>query len=174
MGNVLGRLATLLKHQWLRGSALPSSLRNGAMERLAARVFQSESRHSGQIRICLEVALPWRYAWHQKRARERALSLFGSLRVWDTEDNNGVLIYLLLADRSIEIVADRALARHVPQPVWEALIARMADMLRSQHFEEALNQAVDEISALLELHCPGLARAGNELPDRPVVASSAL
>jgi uncharacterized membrane protein len=174
MGSLFDRLARLLKHQWLGSGRLPRSLRGGAMQRLAARVAQSETRHSGQIRICLEASLPWRYVWRDARARERAISLFGSLRVWDTEHNNGVLIYLLLAERSIEIVADRALARQVPMPVWSALIARMAETLRSERFEEALNQAIDEVSELLERHCAGLARTDNELPDTPVIASDTL
>jgi len=174
MGNLFDRLTRLLKHQWLGSGPLPPSLRGAAMKRLADRVAQSETRHSGQIRICLEASLPWRYVWRDARARERAISLFGSLRVWDTEHNNGVLIYLLLAERSIEIVADRALARQVSEQVWGALIARMAETLRSGRFEEALNQAVDEVSALLEAHCAGLARTDNELPDAPVIASSRL
>ena len=73
----------------------------------------SERRHSGEIRVCVEAGLPLSYLWRGATARERAVTMFGKLRVWDTEHNNGVLIYLLLAEHRIEIVADRGLNRHV-------------------------------------------------------------
>lgn len=139
------------------------------MQRLAARVAHSESQHSGQIRLYLEASMPLSYLWRGATPRERAITLFGKLRVWDTEHNNGVLIYLLLAENAIEIVADRALARQVPTPVWSALVAHMGEALRAGHFEEALNQAIDEVGLLLQTHCAGLAQTDNELPDDPVV-----
>ena len=80
-----------------------------AVERLRERVAASERRHSGEIRICVEAGLPLSYLWRGLSARDRAITMFGKLRVWDTEHNNGVLIYLLLAEHAIEIVADRGL-----------------------------------------------------------------
>ncbi len=97
--------------------------------------------------------------------------MFGHLRVWDTEQNNGVLIYLLLADRAIEIVADRGLMRRVPAATWEAIVARMSGTFRAGRFDEGLHQAIDEVSALLVAHFP--LRAGehnpNELPNAPLI-----
>ena len=101
-------------------------------------------------------------------ARDRAVTLFGKLRVWDTEHNNGVLIYVLLADRAIEVVADRGLMRHVDATQWQALVQRMRDAFRAGHIEQGLVQAVDTIGALLAQHFPladGSANP-NELPDR--------
>ena len=170
MAQLFHRLARILKHQWRGSGPLPSAVRGQAMERLAARVAGSERRHSGQIRVCLEASLPLSYLWRDAAPRERAITLFGKLRVWDTEQNNGVLVYLLLAENAIEIVADRALARQVTAPMWSALLARMGEALRAGRFEEALNQAIDEVGLLLEAHCAGLARVDNELPDAPVVA----
>ncbi len=80
--------------------------------------------------------------------------MFGKLRVWDTEHNNGVLIYLLLAEHAIEIVADRGLARHVPQAQWDALLAGMQSAFRAGRFEEGLAQAIDAVHALLLQHFP--------------------
>ena len=174
MADLFHRVARIFKHQWRGSGALPPALRGQAMERLTIRVAQSELRHSGQIRLCLEAALPVSYLWRDALPRERAITLFGKLRVWDTEHNNGVLIYLLLAEHAIEIVADRALARQVPQTVWVALVARMGEMLRTERFEEALGQAIDEVSSLLETHCADLPRLDNELPDAPVVISESL
>jgi uncharacterized membrane protein len=97
--------------------------------------------------------------------------LFGKLRVWDTERNNGVLIYLQLAERAIEIIADRGLARHVAPLQWQALTQRMGATFRDGQFEHGLMQAVDEVTALLVAHFPSSAdaRQKNELPDEPFV-----
>jgi hypothetical protein len=94
-------------------------------QRVAERVAASERRHSGEIRVYIEAGLPLSYLWRDATPRERAIAMFGKLRVWDTEHNNGVLVYLLLAEHAIEIVADRGLARHVPQAQWEQVVQDM-------------------------------------------------
>jgi len=98
---------------------------------------------------------------------------FGKLRVWDTEHNNGVLIYLLLAEHAIEIVADRGLARAVPAGTWRAMADHMAQAFREGRYEDGLTQALAEVSALLVEHFPAApgqpGAGGNELPDTPVV-----
>ena len=127
--------------------------------------------HSGEIRVCVEAGLPLSYLWRGATARERAVTLFGKLRVWDTEHNNGVLIYLLLAEHRIEIVADRGLDRHVGAAQWQAIVGSMREAFRSGRFEDGLNAAIDAVDALLVQHFA--ARAGranpNELPDAPLV-----
>ncbi|MBS0392398.1 MAG: TPM domain-containing protein [Comamonadaceae bacterium] len=171
---ILRTLARLLRHRWTDGDlhrVLPPEL----LHRLAQHVSASEQRHSGQIRICVEGGLPLSYLWRGAGARERAITLFGKLRVWDTEHNNGVLIYLLLADHSIEVVADRGLTRHVPPAIWDAMVAHMTEALRAERYEAGLTQALSEVSALLVAHFPRVpaqAQTGtaNELPDDPVVA----
>ena len=162
------RLARILKHRWTDETDTARALGVDALARLEARVAASESRHSGEIRLCVEAGLPLSYLWRDATPRQRAVTLFGKLRVWDTEHNNGVLIYLLLAERAIEIVADRGLTRHVPQTSWDALIAGMRDNFRGGRFEEGLAQAVDAVDALLLRHfalAEGEANP-NELPDR--------
>ena len=166
----LHRIARLLRHRWAEGGlrqALPPDL----LERLGQRVAASERRHTGQIRICIEGGLPLSYLWRGAGARERAVTQFGKLRVWDTEHNNGVLIYLLLADHAIEIVADRGLARRVPHGTWRTLVAHMREAFRAGRYEDGLTQALAEVSALLVEHFPAGddAGRGNELPDDPVV-----
>ena len=101
--------------------------------------------------------------------RQRAVTMFGKLRVWDTEHNNGVLIYLLLAEHAIELVADRGVNRHVPQHEWQAMVHRMGAAFRDGRFEDGLTQALAEVSAVLVQHFPRGADHGNELPDRPVL-----
>ena len=161
----------LLKHRWLDETDVHRVLDAAALERLAARVQASERHHSGEIRICIEAGLPLSYLRRRAPARERALAMFGKLRVWDTEHNNGVLVYLLLADRAVEIVADRGLNAQVDAAAWRMLAAGMAEAFRAGRFEEGLAAAVDRVDALLRRHY-ALAdgeRNPNELPDQPVV-----
>jgi uncharacterized membrane protein len=162
-------LLRLLKHRRLDEADVKRRLGDGALQRLEQRVAASEVRHSGEIRICVEAGLPLSYLRRDAPARERAVMMFGKLRVWDTEYNNGVLIYLLLAEHAIEIVADRGLARHVNAARWQQITATMSDAFRAGHFEAGLNQAIDAVDALLQQHYalgPGEANP-NELPDAP-------
>ena len=164
----MGRLARIFKHRWLDETDTARVLNAEALSRLEARVAASEKQHSGEIRLCVEAGLPLSYLWRDATPRQRAITMFGKLGVWDTEYNNGVLIYLLLAEHAIEIVADRGLTRHVPQGQWDALVADMRDAFRAKRFEEGLAQAIDEVHTLLLLHYPLAAGQANpnELPDR--------
>ena len=164
-------LGRMLRHRWLDDKDVANLMPSELMDRLARRVAASERRHSGEVRICVEAGLPLSYLWREAAARERALAMFGKLRVWDTEANNGVLIYLLLAERAIEIVADRGLNRHVSQEAWREIVARMSSAFREARFEDGLTQALEEVSALLVQHFP-LAenqQDRNELPDEPAL-----
>jgi uncharacterized membrane protein len=168
---MLDRFTRLLRHRWVDEATTRRAIPPEVAQRLAQRVAGSERRHSGEIRIYIEAGLPLSYLWAHASARERAVAIFGKLRVWDTEHNNGVLIYLLLAERAIEIVADRGLSRRVPQAQWQQIVERMRGAFRSQRYEEGLQQAVDEVTALLIEHFPLAAGAErpNELPDEPVL-----
>ena len=162
-------LKRLFKHRWLDESDTRRAIPPDMSQRLAGRVAASERRHSGELRICVEAGLPLSYLWRNAPARERAVAMFGKLRVWDTEHNNGVLIYLLLAERAIEIVADRGLNKHVSAQEWQAMVGRMSAAFTEGRFEDGLTQALEEVSALLVQHCP-LAEGeadSNELPDAP-------
>ncbi len=163
----MAKLTRILKHRWLDEADRRRALDNAALQRLAARVAASELQHSGEIRISVEAGLPMSYLVRGLRARDRAIMLFSKLRVWDTEHNNGVLIYLLLAEHAIEIVADRGLTRHVPQAKWDALVAGMREAFAQRQFEAGLNAAIAAVDGLLLLHfalAPGEVDP-NELPD---------
>jgi uncharacterized membrane protein len=101
------RLLRLLKHRCLDERDARRLLDEAALDRLQQRIALSERLHQGEIRICIEAGLPLSYLWRRATPRDRAVALFAKLGVWDTEHNNGVLIYLLLAEHAIEIVADR-------------------------------------------------------------------
>jgi uncharacterized membrane protein len=160
----------LARHRW-QESRTRRALPDDALLRLGARVAASEQLHTGQIRIVAESALPWSYLRRQASARERAIMLFSKYRVWDTEHNNGVLIYLLMPEHAIEIVADRGLARRVAPDEWRDVIALMATHFRRFDYEEGVAQAIEAVSSRLVRHFPRTADTapGNELPDAPVL-----
>jgi uncharacterized membrane protein len=175
----MNKVLRILKHRWLDSADTRRLIPDDMAQRLAQRVAASETRHSGEVRLCVEAALPLSYLWRLDRAtsvdmltRERAVSWFGRLGVWDTEHNNGVLIYLLLAEHAIEFVADRALSAQVDHAQWQAIVDRLGARLRSGEFEDGLTQALEEVSALLVAHFPtgddGV--SPNELPDSVVRA----
>lgn len=171
MASTMQRLRRLWRHRWAEGDvahAFPPQV----LQRLEQLVAQSEARHTGQIRLCVEGGLPYSYIWRNATARERAVGLFGKLRTWDTEHNNGVLIYLLLADHAIEIIADRAISRAVPAATWQAVVQDMGSAFKQQAYAQGLEIALGRVSDLLSAHFPR-----NEhdtdislgLPDAPVV-----
>jgi uncharacterized membrane protein len=162
-------LSRWIKHRWYDETDTRRALGPAALKRIEERIAGSERGHSGEIRVCVEAGLPLSYLWRGASARERAVAMFGKLRVWDTEANNGVLIYLLLAEHAIEIVADRGLARQVPPERWQGIVAGMREGFRAGRFEAGLMKAVDAVEALLVEHfplAPGQVNP-NELPDAP-------
>ena len=168
---MMQRLRRILRHRWLDEADTRRAIPPALSEQLARRVAASERRHSGEVRIYVEAGLPMSYLWQERTPRERAVAMFSKLRVWDTAENNGVLIYLLLAEHAIEIVADRGLSRHVAPQEWAQIVARLGSALKAGRFEEGLTQALAEVSALLVQHFPvqeGVANP-NELPDEPVL-----
>ncbi|MCS4296188.1 putative membrane protein [Comamonas sp. BIGb0152] len=171
MGHWLQRWGRQLRHRFLERDA-SHALPDDARQRLAQAIAASEAKHSGQIRVYVESALPWSYIRRDAPARERAVMQFGKQRVWDTEHNNGVLIYLLLTDHAIEIVADRAVSRCVSGPQWQAMVESLATDLRSGQYEKALLAAIGQVSRHLEQQFPRSAQSpatDNELDDNPLV-----
>ena len=168
---MLNKFKRILKHRWLDEGDANRAVPVDMVERLMRRVAASERRHSGEIRICVEAGLPVSYLWRNAPARERAITLFGKLRVWDTELNNGVLIYLLLADHAIEIVADRGLNQRVTEAQWKAMVDNLGAAIRAGNYEDGLTQALEEVSAVLVQHFPLMPSDANsnELPNRPIV-----
>ena len=148
--------------------ALPGAARRAfppaAMQAIEDAIAASEKRHRGEIRFAVEPALDRPFSGQS--ARERALEVFSLLRLWDTEERNGVLIYLLLADRDIEIVADRGIK--VPAQEWEAICRSMESRLRRGEFAQAALDGIGAVSRLLEREFPPRSGDRNELPDRPV------
>ena len=167
----MNKLLRILKHRWLDERDTARALGPEGIQRIEARVTERERRHVGEIRVCIESGLPLSYLWRNASARERAVAMFGKLRVWDTEHNSGVLIYLLLAEHRIEIVADRGLNRFDDATQWQAIMTAMRGAFRSGQFEAGLNQAVDAVNALMLQHFAAAEGQpnSNELPNAPVL-----
>ena len=165
----MGKMSRIFKHRWFDETDTRRALPPDALARIEARVAASEQHHSGEIRVSVEAGLPLSYLLKNLSARDRAIMLFGKLRVWDTEQNNGVLIYLMLAEHAIEIVSDRGLKQHVSPAQWQALITPMRAAFAQGSFEAGLLQAIDAIDGLLIRHfalAPGQTNV-DELPNRP-------
>ena len=176
---MLKKLKTILRHVWLDASDAERAISPDLLARLTTRVTASEARHTGEIRIYVEAALPLSYLSRigpgsalPAIIRQRALMLFSKLRVWDTEQNNGVLIYLQLAEHAIEIVADRGIARYVSTQQWQAITQHMGQAFKNGRFEDGLTDALSEVSAVLVRHFPANAEGEvrvNQLPNEPGV-----
>jgi uncharacterized membrane protein len=150
---------------WLARLRFPGSSLN-AIERA---VHESESLHAGEIRFAVEASLTLPALLQGLGARERAAEVFSLLRVWDTEQNSGVLIYLLLAERDVEIVADRGLAAKVQPEEWRRICEVMEDSFRKGMFEAGAIEGVRAVGELLARHFPSGREQINELPNRPTV-----
>lgn len=140
-----------------------------ALQRIRAAVQTSEASHGGEIRVVIEARLPSSLILAGQTSRQRAVDLFTQHWVWDTELNNGVLIYLLLADRSVEVIADRGIQRIVGDAGWQAICVAMEPFFKNGQFELGVLHGVDQVGTLMQQHYPVRHDDQNELPDRPVL-----
>jgi uncharacterized membrane protein YgcG len=140
-----------------------------AIQRVEAAIGASEQKHRGEIRFAVEGALEFLPTLRGLTPRQRALEVFALLKVWDTEENTGVLVYVQLVDRCIEIVADRGIARAIPQATWDAICGRMQAAFREGRFEDGAAAGVAEIGDLLAAHFPAGAANPDELPNTPTL-----
>ena len=140
-----------------------------ALARIEQAIRESEKKHDGELRFALEAGLDIRQLLKGITPHQRARQVFAQLGVWDTAHNSGVLIYLQMVDRRLEIVADRGINARVDQGEWDAICRRMEESFRSGRFEEGALQGIEAITALLARHFPPRASNADELGNRPVV-----
>ena len=139
------------------------------LARIEQAIKAGEATHSGQVRFVVEGALDGAPLIRDQPARRRALDIFSHLRIWDTAQNNGVLIYLLLADQDVEIVADRGIDAHVGAEGWERICQNMENDFRRGQFEAGVIKGIASVSRELAKYFPPDTSGRNELPDKPVV-----
>ncbi len=164
--NGLGRiLRHLFFPPWLARLRFPRP----TLDAIERAVHAAESRHRGEIRFAVEASLTLRALLDATTPRRRAAEVFSLLRVWDTEENNGVLVYVLLADRDVEIIADRGIRARVPPEEWQRICHGMEAAFRRGAFEEGAVAGIAAIGEVLARHFPAGAGEKNELPNRPTL-----
>lgn len=164
------KLKRFLKHLLAGRWQVRQHFPQGAMARIEQAIHESERLHSGELRFAVEAGLDWPELLHGVTPRARAVDVFSQLRVWDTEQNSGVLIYLLLADRDVEIVADRGIHACVGDAGWRAICHQMETRFRQGEFELGVIEGLAAITTLLQQHFPAQGAANpNEISDAPVV-----
>jgi uncharacterized membrane protein len=141
----------------------------GVLDLIEREVAEHEQRHRGEICVVVEAELTSSQLWADMSPRDRARELFALRGVWNTEENNGVLVYVLLADRSVEIIADRGIDAGVGPEEWQGICRMMEQHFKAGRFEQAALDGVRAISAVLARHFPARGEGRNELPDRPLV-----
>ncbi len=163
------RIGRVLRHLFTPSWVLGRTFTPDVMAAIDAAVAASEACHRGEIRFAVEAGLDLPELMRDATARERAVEVFSRLRVWDTEENTGVLIYVQWLDRQVEIVADRGIARCVPQAAWERVCRTMEAAFRDGRFGEGSVEAVRAVGDLLAGPFPARPDNPNELPDRPIL-----
>jgi len=166
MVEMIGRL---FRHLWLEDWALRRAFPPVVLDRIATLIGDEEQRHSGELRFAVEGGLPPGRVLNRQSAHDRAIELFSTLRIWDTEKNNGVLIYLLLADRTVEIVADRGIHVIAGAATWERICGDMRAQFAQGAWEAGAVTGIKAVSDLLTEHFPADGANPNELPDQPIV-----
>ena len=157
------------KHLLANRSRVQAAFPPNVLSAIEQAIKASETHHSGQIRFVVEGALDGAPLFRGQTARERALDIFADLRIWDTEHNNGVLIYLLLADRNVEIVADRGINNRVKDSDWQSICRDMEAQFRDGKYERGAILGIEGVTQHLAEHFPKHGKNTNELPDAPVV-----
>jgi uncharacterized membrane protein len=167
MSSVGERLSRALRH-WRTSAA--DGRRAFPPESLAAiggAITEGERSHRGELRVIVEASMPFEAIWADVSNRQRALALFAEHGVWDTEDNCGVLIYVNLAERKVDIVADRNVNRKIDAATWLAVCRTMTDGFARGQFHDSTLAAVAQVNELLRQHFPSNGSRSNELPDAP-------
>ena len=163
------QLSRLIRHLLTTRFSARQRFPRAVLDAIEGAIREAEASHAGQIAFAVEASLDMPHLWHRVSGRQRALQVFAQLGVWDTAANNGVLIYVLLADRVVEIVADRGIAARVAQHEWDGICREMEAHFRAGKFALGATEGVRRTGELLARHFPGGTRSSDELSDRPVM-----
>ena len=163
------QIKRIARHLLVTDGQVSRAFTRSALNKIEAAIKASEAEHVGEIQFAVEGGLDGAPLFKGQSARERAIELFSQLRVWDTQHNTGVLIYLLLADRAVEIVADRGIHAKVDSQEWNKVCRQMEAAFRQSDFEGGVVSGVQAVTRLLLQHFPSDSHARNELPNQPVV-----
>ena len=163
------KLKRILRHLTMTQARVNRAFPHSALKAIEQAIKASETTHTGEVRFVVEGALDGAPLFSGQTARQRALALFSQLQIWDTEHNTGVLIYLLLADRAVEIVADRSIHAKAGQRAWTAICHDMEAAFKAAKFEGGAVSGIQAVTRQLVDHFPAGGGNANELPDKPLV-----
>jgi len=159
----------VLRHLGYSEWSLRRAFNRPTLQAIEAAIAASERQHRGELRFVAEGRLPTRMLLRGVSARQRAAELFSRLRIWDTEENSGILIYVQMADRHVEILADRGIAARVPQADWDAICRAMEHAFGQGDYREGALAAIGDAGRILSERFPAADTHPNELPDRPLL-----
>jgi uncharacterized membrane protein len=166
-----GVVARMLSHLYFETRGVSAIFERASLKHIEKAIAASELTHSAEVRVAIEASMPLRLLWRGISPHKRALEIFSLLKVWDTEANNGVLIYIDLADHAVEIIADRGVAKHIEQAYWNELCSQMVAGFSEGKFEPSTLAAIEKLGRRLAAIYP--VKPGdknpNELPDLPVL-----
>ncbi|MBK7356073.1 TPM domain-containing protein [Propionivibrio sp.] len=165
-----GTILRILRHLILPDWWALRPFSKATLRKIEQAISASENTHLGELRFVVEATLPLHGLWHGQSARARAVELFSQLGVWDTEHNTGVLIYVQLIDRRVEIVADRGINAKVGDAFWSTVCRRIEGAFREGQFEEGTLLALSAITDVLAEHFPATGDNPDELPNAPLIA----
>ena len=163
------RIGRLLKHLLMPRERVRRFFPKAALAAIGTAVGEAEKLHCGELRFVVEGTMPFAALLRDETPRQRDVEGFAKLRIWDTDRNNGVLIYVQLADRQVEVLADRGISARVAQSEWDAVCRGMEAAFKTGDYRRGALEAVEAAGRLLARHFPGAAKGDNELPDRPVL-----
>ena len=167
---LLRRLLRMLRHLFSTRAVTRRLFTPALLTEIEQACAAAEAHHLGELRFAVETALPPAAIWHGITPRERALAVFAQLHIWDTQDNNGVLIYVLRADRAVEIIADRGISAHVSVAEWQHICREVQTQYRAGRFADGSKAAIAGVAALLARHFPApRAAPTDELPNQPIL-----
>lgn len=162
-------LARIGKHLLMTPWRVRRAFPRPTLDAIERAIKTSETVHAGEICFVVEGALHGAELYNGQSPRNRAIEVFSRQRLWDTEHRNGVLIYVLLADRDVEIVADRGVHKKVGTQEWERICRKMEQAFREGRYEAGAVSGIQEVTRLLVEHFPAAMTGARELPDAPVL-----
>lgn len=162
------KLRRLFKHLWMSRCHLRSAFSIEGLAEIEEKITQSETQHAGEIRFAVEASLEISSLLWDQTPHERAVEVFSNLRIWDTADNCGLLIYVLLADRAVEIVADRGIHAKVGAQEWKRICRDIELEFGRENYQAGLLAGIEQMTLHLKHHFPAPAHHSNELPNQAV------
>lgn len=163
------KIKRLFRHLWITSAHGKRTFPQPVLDAIQTAIAKGEKQHRAEIRLIIEPSLPFYEVWQGTTTRQRARELFAEYRIWDTEENCGILIYINLADHKVEIIADRTVGRILNAEIWQSICQTMTRGFAQGIFETSTVSAIERLNALLHETFPDDGASANQLSNRPLV-----